>query len=200
MKTFQDGSILVGPARFSYLTVFKPRQNQQGKSEYSVTLLFPKDPTGTHCPHSASEVKEIMAALKAKAQSDLGERAKGCKICLKDGDAPGDDGEPKAPGYWFLRCSAGEDYAPMLIDGQKNVVTKGWKSGDWGYVKLRLWTYNRPDARGVSAGLLGIQFLYQDDPLGGGSSASPDDFEVVADAHAASYSEPADDYNPFQDE
>lgn len=205
MKNCANGTLLVGPARLSYLTLFEPKIGINKKNQYSVTLLFPKDGEGTPNPGSASEIAEIKEALKAFASEQFGAaNLKGVKIPFKDGDIGIDGRDPVAPGYWYMRTASNADYpAPKLIDGNKNPVRGGWKSGDWGVANISFWSYNREDGRGVSVNILGMQFLYHDEALGGGpKTASMDDFETVTDAHgsdanAASSQDGTGDFDPF---
>jgi hypothetical protein len=190
----------------SYLTLFEPKIGLNKKNQYSVTLLFPKDGEGTHCPGAASEIAQLKDALKAFASEQFGAaNLKGIKLPFKDGDIGVDGKDPAAPGYWYLRTASNADYPPKLIDGHKNPVTGGWKSGDWGVANISFWSYNRDDGKGVSVNILGMQFLYHDEALGGGAkTASVDDFETVTDAHkpeaGAASTQDGGEYDPFADE
>lgn len=202
MKNCTNGSLLVGPARLSYLTLFEPKMGINKKVQYSVTLLFPKDPTGTPNPGAATEIADIKEALKAYASEQFGAaNLKGVKLPFKDGDVGIDGKDPAAPGYWYLRTASNSDYPPRLIDGNKNPVTSGWKSGDWGVANISFWSYNRDDGKGVSANILGMQFLYHDEALGGGTkAANVEDFDTFSDAHASDASAASSqdgDFDPF---
>lgn len=199
---------IVGPVRLSYLSVFKPRANdmKNGELEYSVTLLIPKEPT-----EFCEEPKKIGKAIKELIDNAAAERnlAKGWKSPLKDGDTDlNGEGEPRAPGYWFIRTACKAEYPPILIDGRRQPVTSGWESGDWGMVKLAMWTYDQAGNKGVSAGLRAVQFLYKDEPLGQSNDPAvvAQEFDEVADADrptaAAAVAAPVGDgseYDPFSD-
>ena len=112
---------------------------------------------------------------------------------IKDGDVElNKAGYPKQPGYWYVRAWCKADFPPLLIDGAKQPVTGGWQSGDWGYVQVQFWGYDKAGNAGISGGLRAIQFVKHDEPLGSGQ-ATPDDFDTVqGDASA--------EFDPFADE
>jgi len=201
MKKMNDRECIVGPVRLSYMNVFKPRANdlKEGKKEYSVTLLIPKEATA-ECPAPKDELDGMKAILKGVAFEKWGNKIPpNLRNPIRDGDTETDSqGEPKAPGYWFMNVSAKEEYPPMLINGAREKVTEGWNSGDWGKVQLAFFAYDQKGNRGVSAGLRAIQFTHHGDPLGG-TSVSADNFDVVATAKPSSDGAP-DGYDPFADE
>lgn len=203
--TTRPGTGIVGPVRLSYMNVFKPRINELkgGVPEYSVVLLIPKKPND-FCPNP----KGVWAHLQNLVGAALAEKFAGktppkWTSCLKDGDIElNGEGEPKNPGYLFLNCSCSNEYPPLLIDGERSKVREGWQSGDWGMVKLRFYGYDHASGkRGVGCGLLAIQFLRHDEPLGGGTT-SPDEFETRQSDPPLSSSGQIDgsEYDPFADE
>lgn len=185
MSDINQATAIVGPVRLSYLNVFEPKTDSlSGKTEYSVTLLIPKEAT-EQCPEPEAVGSKITAAIKAGlAAKFTGTIPAKWHTPLKDGDTDLDgDGEPRYPGYWFLKAACSTDYPPLLIDGKKNRVSKnsGWKAGDWGLVKIICFGYDRPEKKGVTVKFAAIQFLYEDEGFGGGGT-SIDEFEEVADA------------------
>lgn len=158
----------IGPVRFSYMSVFKPRKNdlKDGRLEYSLVCLIPKA-ANQFCPDPKSVGSRTAALIKAVAAEKWGADAKGWTTCLKDGDAEkNDEGEPKHPGYWFFRATANVEYPPVLVDAGRNTVLDGWQSGDWGNVQVRFWPYDQKGNKGVSCGLRAIQFVRHDEALG----------------------------------
>ncbi len=195
-------SLIIGPVRFSYLNVFKPKKAYESEElEFSTTILIPKTPTGL-CPEPQKILKQLADAIKDVAAANFGAATKGWRNCLKDGDLPTESGgEPPAPGYYYLRTKCKVEYPPLLIDGSRNKVTDGWKSGDWGMAKLRIYSYDKK-SKGVNCGISAIQFLFHDDAIGGGGEASPDEFAVVPDAHKsdAAQAQSGGEYDPFLDQ
>lgn len=196
---------IVGPVRLSYLNVFRPRKNglKNDELEYSATLLIPKAPN-QFCPDPKAVGSSLTEIIKNAAAEKFGEGAKGWRSPLKDGDTDlGEDGAPKNPGYYTVRCSCKADFPPVLIDGARNHVTSGFESGDWGKVKLSAWTYDTSGNKGISVGLRAVQFLYKDEPLGQSSdpTAIANEFEEVPGAvlAAAIAGAVSDEYDPFAD-
>ena len=190
-KQLDENHIVFGPVRLSYLNVFKTKKNAEGKEQFSVQLWIPKKATD-QCPNPNEMLKGINDLVNAMGKPLF---PKGFRKPLRDGDAT-DDGDPKAPGYWFMNVNSSPDYPPTLIDGAKNVCKDptAWVSGDWGIVKASIYTYDQPQNKGVSLGLNALQFVYKDEPLGRGPDS--DDFDVIPDAVGTTSS---DDYNPFED-
>lgn len=197
-----EKTILVGPVRLSYLSVFKPRRNDlNGEMEYSVRLLIPKTPNDK-CSNPKAVAEACVEAIKT-AKAEKIPDAKVWDGPLRDGDKEVDsNGDPKEPGCWFLNAKAKEDYPPDLVDAARNKVTAemGWQSGDWGKVVVSFYGYDQKK-KGVGCGLRGIQFLYKDESLGGGGSVvhmfqeeQGDDPTGGGLASAAG----ADEYDPFQ--
>lgn len=178
-NTAQPGRGTIGPVRFSYMTVFRPRVNQsKGAEEYSVVLLIPKQPN-EFCKDPVAVGKNANGLIKAALSAKFGENVPKWDSPLKDGDKETDnEGSPKHPGYWYISASAKSEYPPLLIDCDREPVVGGWQSGDWGKANIYFYAYEFQGRRGVGAGLRGVQFLYHDEPLGGGASASIDDFDV----------------------
>jgi hypothetical protein len=206
MKT-KPVNLVVGPVRLSYLHVFKPRPHfsKEGVEEYSATLLIPKEPT-KQCPNPREVGKQISDLVKNLVLGEWGDlKPAQYKNPLKDGDTEcsATTGEPKHPGYWFIRVAsrAGDDWmGPVLIDGdRKHVKGPGaWEAGDWGRVKIRLYAYDN-GSKGIGAGLEAVQFLYKDEPFG--KAQNPDaiaaEFDVDPNADKPTASAYVEEEDPF---
>ena len=156
---------IIGPVRLSYMHVFEPRANnfKDGKEEYSLTMLLPKEPN-EFCPDPKAIGAQIMGYVKAALLKKFGKEPGKWANPLKDGDVETDaEGNPKYPGYWY--CNAKSDEKPILIDGYCEPVVGGWQSGDWARVKVNFYGYDR-ESRGVGAGLRCIQFVAKDEAFG----------------------------------
>lgn len=189
---------IVGPVRFAFLSVFKPRKNyNENGMEFSVVLLIPKEPN-EFCKDPKAIGKALTDQIKEVAEAKFGSKTVQYKNPFQDGDKElRDDGTPKHPGYWFVRASAKEEYPPKLIDGKKNEVTNGWQSGDWGYAQVHLFAYDNK-SKGVGIGLRAIQFLRHDEPLGGGG-VNLDDFDIEESDEPLDKTTAQDDFDPFAD-
>jgi hypothetical protein len=199
MKQINNREYVVGPCRFSYLTVFKARRNDlRGEDEFSTVLLFPKEPS-EHAADPAPEVDALKEAIKNVATEKFGKLPPKLDVPLRDGDKEtNNDGQAKHPGYWFLPVRAKAEYPPRLLDGAKrDAKEEDWVSGDWGKALVALYAYDYQGRKGVGAGLRGIQFLHKGEPFGSSSSAeSAFDEEKTATAAASG----EDEYDPFKDE
>lgn len=197
-----EKTVLVGPCRLSYLTVFKPRKNDlNDQMEYSVRLLIPKKPTDK-CPNPNGIAKLCADAIKAAKDEKIAD-AKVWDNPFRDGDKElNADGEPKEPGYWFLNAKAKEDYPPDLLNAKREPVTAdmGWQSGDWGKAVVSFYGYDQKK-KGVGCGLRGIQFLYKDEALGGGGSVAHMFQEEQGDDPTSATASASDDgsFDPFAD-
>jgi hypothetical protein len=206
MKILENNQVIVGPVRLSYANVFRPRKNTQRAGEpleYSVVLMIPKE--GNEFISDPDAEKAALAKrLGEVAVEKFGRTPGKMHNPLRNGDTDvGSDGEPKYPGYWFVNASAKEEYPPVIVDARARPLdeSSGWGSGDWAKVKVRLYAYDNK-TRGVGVGLVGVQFLAKDQPLGGGSP-SKEGFDVeekYAAKATASTGAAGDDYNPFTDD
>lgn len=209
MKRDKDyaNQVLLGPVRFDWVNLFAPRLNnikEPPAMEYSCTVLFPKEDTEIKV-NAAEEIKQFQSVMKEIATEEFGKDLKGVKFPLKDGDREGENGEPGAyPGYYFMRVTAKEEYAPKIIDGARNPIGEGWGSGDWGFIKIALFAYDVKVNRGVSAGIRAVQFTKHDEPFGSGGGTSIDDFPEVEVEKPRSVSsentaQSGEEYDPFSD-
>lgn len=168
------GGVKGKPVRFSYFNVAKPRTNvNNGKLEYSTTLLIPKSNT--------EDVKKVKDAIEAQKKAWFIDKKKPVPPKfwnpLKDGDTDTDNkGNPlgdECKGMMVLNCKRGADQsAPSILDsrGQKMVDTIDFKSGDWGAACFDIYGYDKGDS-GCGAGLQHVMKLKDGEPLGNAISA-----------------------------
>lgn len=197
----RPGKGTIGPVRLSYMSVFKPRMNvMKGEEEFSAVLLIPKQ-ANEFCKDGKAVGKAANDLIKAALEAKFGPNVPKWETPLKDGDTETDnEGNPRNPGYWYIPVSAKKDFPPLLIDGNKQPVTSGWQSGDWGKVNVQFYAYEFQGKKGVGAGLRGVQFLRHDEPLGGGGGASVDDFDAEeCDAPLSNGHESNSEADPFAD-
>jgi len=191
---------IFGPCRLSYLTVFKPRMNELKKEEqYSVVLLFPKK-DNDFCKDANANIQFVAQMIKTAAAEKFGDSVKKYEIPMKDGDVETDsEGEPKHPGYRYMRVMAKVEYPPVLIDGNRRPVTGGWESGDWGIIKCSFFGYDFQGKKGVSVGLRAIQFVAKDEPFGSSSDPATvaNEFDEVAGYVAPNSSTSDEEDDPF---
>lgn len=176
----KPGTGVVGPVRFSYLCVHEARPNNLKPNDppkFEATLLVPKE-ANEFCPDPAAVLAKIKTLAKEAFDDFFGsKKPANAKSPVRDGDEPNTSGEPRYPGYWFVKTTSA--YQPLLIDGYRNKVTdkEAWVSGDWGFVKIACFGYDQSGNQGVSVGLRAVQFVRKDEPFGtGGTSA--DEFDL----------------------
>jgi hypothetical protein len=204
MKQLSKDTIIVGPVRFSYMNVFKPKANdlKEGKLELSVRLLLPKD-AHKFQPEPKKEGKGISDTVKTVLAEKFPTVPAVWRNPLRDGDTELNDqtGESKHPGYWFLQATTTPEYPPVLIDSNRLPVEDGWQSGDWGYVKLRFYAYDTKGNKGVSAALQAIQFAYHDEPFGTVTDpvSVAKEFDVIPDGDTGAPRSDDGGHDPFAD-
>ena len=180
-KSITATSIRIGECRFSYLTVFSPRKNDDGTDgKYSVQLLIPKA--------DAQAKKLIDAAVEAAKQAGIQNKWNGklppaskLHLPLRDGDEEYPDDE-NYEGMWFMNCSSTQKPGVRVLEGGQLVEAldnDDIYSGAWGAVVVNMFAYNVSGNMGVAAGLNNIVKTRDDERLGGGRSAETDFGDMV---------------------
>lgn len=158
-------NVTTPPFRVSYPNLFQPKKNElNGKDEYSVVALFPKDADLSKLKAAAQDaIVKKWGPDKAKWPQNLrtpfrdqGERA-------KDGKLPG--GYEAGAIYLNLKSSmrpgiVGPDVQPIM--DQTEIY-----AGCWARALVNVYAYDQKGNRGVSFSLQHIQKLKDGDPLGG---------------------------------
>ncbi len=212
MKAITEKLIVTGVVRLAYPSLYKPRPNKLDASkpaEYGLVVLFPKENTEFQ-PNAASEIQDMKLFMASVAKAKWGDKPGKVTYALKDGDIElNNDGEPRHPGYMYLRCNApcmfpsGDEFKPNVFDGSKKLMDKGGKSGDWGKVLMDIFPYVNEVGKGISTRLKEVQFLYEGDAIGNVVAAGSG-FDEEPNAHVMKVSTenlgPVDpDYNPHDD-
>ena len=164
--------VVTGVVRGSYVNVFKPRLNElNGKEEYSMTILIPKEDTET--------LGKLRGAMNAALQAKWPNKApSGIQKPLHDGDGEkpngGEYGEECA-GHWVMNIKSSR--RPGIIDVDMNDVLDPdeFVSGDYCRVSINAYAYDNM-RRGVAFGLNNIQVVERGDPLGGNNTSAQEDF------------------------
>lgn len=108
------------------------------------------------------------------------------KCCYRDGDEYTDDEGKVRDGYegnWYIAANSLKK--PLLIDRARDEVGEEEGliiSGNYANVKIDIYAYEhkKSKSRGVTAQLMGIQFVAEGEPLGGGGRrANADDFDEL---------------------
>jgi hypothetical protein len=166
-----ETKVVTGLVRLSYLKVWQPEVDDEGKKFYKACLLIPKKDKAT--------LAKIEAATEAAIAAKWGtKKPKGLRTPLRDGDD--DKDAPEFENMMFLNCKSARK--PGLLDASREEILDEDElySGAWGKVSINFYAYDRPDGKGVAVGLNAIQKLKDDDNLSGGGW-SKDDFEEEDD-------------------
>lgn len=187
--------IVTSEVRFSFVNLFKPRKNDQGKEKYGVTLLFPHP-----SKLSGNELVAYNACIASlKAQAKLAATEKwGAALEQKNPDGSpklvlrtpfrdqGDkDYDGYEPGAIFLNVTS--EQRPEVVDHNVQPILESGKvySGCYGRASLRAFAYDNSGNKGVSFGLQNVQKTRDGEPLGGRSPASADFQPIAAAAEGA---------------
>ena len=160
--------------RWSYVRVFDPRYNDDGKPEYTISLIIPKTSTKTLEKITAAieaAYKEGEARLRGNGKTLLPLSA--LKTPLRDGDIERPD-DPAYANAYFL--NANSDSAPGIVDADCNqILTRSEVySGVYGRASINFYAYNSNGSRGIACGLNNLQKIRDGEPLGGKASAAAD--------------------------
>jgi hypothetical protein len=206
VKVLKNGNIRTCPVRLSFPHFSKPqkfkREDGSEDAKYGCALLFPLDADIGLINKAAGEI--MAEAFGAGWQ----ERVKAGKLhwpILDQGKQTRDDGsllDGYTAGAKLIRVNSGE--RPNLVDGNLEAIEpKHFYPGCWVLATIRGYAWGTAkDAkkRGASFGLQNVQFLANDDRLGGGGVTAPeDDFEVLdaSDGGESTFNgaAPASDYD-----
>lgn len=168
--------VVLKNVRLSFADIFVPKAFQPGdEPRFSGTSLIPKD--------DKKQMAAVEAAIQEAAEQKWGKkgasivngiRGNSNKFCFQDGDNKDYDGY-----QGMMALSAHNKARPLVIDRDKTPLTAADGkpySGCYVNVTLEIFAYTNT-GNGIAASLKGIQFVKDGDSFGGGTPASPDDFD-----------------------
>lgn len=170
------------PVRFSYVNVFDLRENQNGKPQYSVSVLIPKS--------YKKQIKEIERCIEEANQRGIagpwgGKKANSPHPVLRDGDEDYPD-KPEYEDMYFIGAKTDKDHKPKVVDLQLHELLdkEEFDSGDYGRVWLEFFPYMHKESkqRGVSVSLGNIQKLKEGTRFAGQGRSAAADFGDDSDA------------------
>ena len=157
--------------RMAFPAIFKPSEFD-GKERYELQLLMAKG------SQPAKSIDAAIAAI-AKAVGQNLSKMGADRICLKDGDEFPYDSHK---GMDVLKCSRpAEKGRPKLLNHDLTPIENDdgtLYSGCKVKIKVNIWYQDNKYGRRFNAKLIGIQFVANDEPFGGGED-SADDFRAV---------------------
>lgn len=159
--------------RLAFAAISRPKLNQRGEERWGAALLFtPSQFTPTE--------RELWSALEEEAKARAAELPKGTKgrLPFRDGaDKLKDDGTPWdgfGPGVRYFNVSTKRgphdpEFPLTLVDSDGEVLEpEAFYSGCWVRAKVNAFTYQEGGNKGVSFGLLALQWLGEGERFGGG--------------------------------
>jgi len=163
--------IKLNNVRLSFPSLFRKASFNGAETKYEATLLISKET-------QAQLVSQLGAAIKEKIATDLkGAKLGADKICMKDGEDIGYEGYA---GHWSIKAANAK--RPLCIDRDKSPVTEDdgvFYAGCYVNAIIEIWAQDNGYGKRINASLLGIQFVRDGEPLGGGAGASLNDFDAV---------------------
>jgi hypothetical protein len=183
--------VVLENVRGSYVNIFTPRQDDQGKDKWSMTVLIPKGDT--------QQLQRLRVAQKTAIVAKYGDKPPpGLKSTIYDGDgARPSDGQPfgvECKGHYVM--SVASTKRPGVVDGNVQPILDASKvvSGDYFIVEINAFCYENRGNKGVSFGLNNVQWVRKGEPLSG--QRRPEDVfkPVSADTSAVGATEEAFDF------
>lgn len=179
-------------ARVAFPNFIKPTKSENGKETYNGTLLFPKSETFA----DTKDGKGLITILRETAIAEWGDKAvqwikdEVIKLPILDGD--GKQAVSKKTGirsagfagHHFVRVQANIDHRPQIFNAQMLPdATPGMiYGGCYVYPVVNVWTWDHPtNGKGISAGLIMVQFVKDGERFGGGVSDPKQFFNVIED-------------------
>lgn len=145
-----------------------------GKNEYSVDILFPKN----------TDLSVIKAEIDRAIEAKWGSKApKGLRNPIKDGDGTKQNGEPFAPeykGHYFVTLKNTRRPGVMSADGVTPITDEGEiYGGCYGRAIFNAFAYDQPANKGVSLSLIHFQKAKDGEPFGSSRVALDDAFDAI---------------------
>lgn len=178
--------IMLNNVRLAFPNLFKPTTvNSEGEPAYSASFILTADHSQLAAIRAAQEVvgKEKWGEKWAAVKKEIAAKD---RFALHDGDTKSQyDG---FEGNFFVASRAKQSARPTVIDGNKHPLTEGDGrpyAGCFVNASIELWAQDNAYGKRINAQVRGVQFLRDGDSFGGGSPASSDEFETVADGATA---------------
>lgn len=173
-------AMIIGPVRFSFLALAKPKAVSQGGAEkYQVCILIPKTDKAT-----IRKINELVNEAIADGASvfkktlDPNKLPRNFEHPLHDGDEERESDD--FANHYYMNCYANRK--PGIVDKNRDEIldiTEEIYSGCWGRVDVNLYAYN-VSSPGIAVGLNNVQKIKDGprlDGVIGADKAFDDGFE-----------------------
>ena len=174
-----SNQIVVGPVRFSYLSLLEKSENLNGDMQYSAVIMVPK------------EDKKLLAKIQAGMQAaiDLGIKkgkikkadVRNLRLPLRDGDDKDDRGSKGSEFDGVVWFNANNKInQPSVVDLERQPIMDDEEiySGMWGYAHITFSVYNAKGSKGIGAYINYVMKTKDDERLDGRISVE-DAFEEI---------------------
>lgn len=178
MSATTSGVIKLTNVRLSFPELFAPKAFQPGqKPKYQATFLL--DPSSKE---GAAQIKKIKQAISDLLNQHYGEGnvPKGIKVCLKDNEKE----EKEYTGYdnmWFVATS--NSNRPTVVNRDLTTLVEEDEVLYPGCIvnaSFTMWVQDNQYGKRVNANLRAVQFVKDDERLGGAAPVrAEDEFEVI---------------------
>ena len=170
-----SATITIGPGRFSYSWIFKPKKNDDGTEKFCTAFLWSKSDKKTTAKVNAA----ILAAIQADANGKrkLKGKTKGIKSPLNDGDIKR-EGDGAYEGMYYFNASS--DTQPGCVDRDKQEILdpRDFKSGDYGYINITFYAFAEQGG-GIAVWLNHVMKSKNGPALSGSAPTSDKAFEDI---------------------
>ncbi len=160
----KGNQVTTGKIRMSYVTLDKARAVVEGQEpKFGMSILIPKADKKT-----LGEIRAALEEVKQAAMKDKwgGKMPSNLRTPLKDGDVERPD-DAVYEGHYFINATAKTRPLVLDYDKQEIIDLSEVYSGCYGKAVINFYAYAAPGNKGIGCGLLGVQKLYDGDPLGG---------------------------------
>lgn len=163
-----NGRKIITPTfRASFVHVITPRKNEQsGKDEYSVKMIFDKD----------TDLTEMKELIKEAIREKWGDKVPGgLKLPLKDGNLGNLEKYPEDKDKWIANAKTTLTQ-PGVVNRQLQPIVdpKEIYSGCYMKASITAYAYDKNGGRGVSFGLQNLMKWEDGDPLTSRATAESD--------------------------
>jgi hypothetical protein len=162
-----SSNLILKNVRLSFPQLFQPKSVMGSEPKYSAAFLLEKSD-----PQVAATRKAIAAMTTAKWGKVI---PRSLKVCLHDGSEKEFDGYEDS-----FYISANSAKRPLVLDRDRRPLSTDEGipyAGCFVNGLVRLWAQDNQFGKRVNAELLGVQFVRDGEPFGGGKPATPEDFE-----------------------
>lgn len=174
----------VGRVSFPRLFLQTKGQKDDGSDVYDLMLMIPKD--------QREDLKAIVRAIKEVGMAKWGANYTKFGLPLRDADKEADDltddgkttkGEkyPERLGHYFMNCRSSKPVAVVARDRSPIVNPDDLYGGSYAKVNVTFYPYNTKGNQGIAAGLNGVQFIRDGEPLGAGAKTVDSMFDLLDD-------------------